>query len=751
MTNHQQTIKRTKFILITITLYFLGMTNLFAQSYPPGSIHGLFSINDFTQVCFSQGNLQYKPSINTWRFAENQWDFAGSDNWNMTDTCSYWIDLFGWGTSGYNHGAQCYQPWSSSTNDTYYWPYGICGANLYDNSGQADWGYNAILNGSNLENIGWRTLSLAEWSYIFNTRSTPSGIRYVKAQVNNVNGVILLPDNWNANYYSFNSTNNPTAGYNSNVISVTQWATLEQYGAVFLPAAGGREYISISGVGTSGSYWSSKCMPGDDAWLNAYLGVTFSNSSLYSSTWSTSLYHWGCSVRLARATQDYTFIIEAAPNSAEGGIVSGGGVFIDGNECTLTATASEGYHFLNWTEDGEMVSMDATYTFIANRNRLLVANFVVNFEGNVPLGAINGKFTVNSNGNGVYFSQGNLQYKASTNTWRFAEEQYDFIGSANSNISSSYSGWIDLFGWGTSGYNHGANCYQPWSTSTVDGDYYAYGSNTFNLYDQTGQADWGWNAILNGSNMENRGWHTLTSDEWWYLFYSRNTLTGIRFAKAQVNNVNGVILLPDDWNAIYYSLNNTNMGAASYSSNVISASQWAIIEQYGAVFLPAASYRGETLVVDLSRGYGVYWSSSFANSSNYARSILFNDSEYFDIRSSFPRSYGISVRLVRDFQDYSYDIDVTPSSEEGGVVSGGGTYIEDSECTLTATANEGYHFYTWTENGEVVSTNATYTFIVTRDRTLMASFVANGGGTASSSPTGSINGKFSVNSNGDKV
>ena len=86
-------------------------------------------------------------------------------------------------------------------------------------------------------------------------------------------------------------------------------------------------------------------------------------------------------------------------------------------------------------------------------------------NSNVPTGAIDGKFSINEDGGQVYFSQGNLQYQASSNTWKFAENQYDYVGSTNSNISSTYSGWIDLFGWGTSGYNHGANCYQPWSTS----------------------------------------------------------------------------------------------------------------------------------------------------------------------------------------------------------------------------------------------------------------------------------------------
>ena len=64
-------------------------------------------------------------------------------------------------------------------------------------------------------------------------------------------------------------------------------------------------------------------------------------------------------------------------------------------------------------------------------------------------GALPGKFTINAQGDQVVFSQGNLQYKASIDMWRFAKNQYDTIGSRNANISPAYTGWIDLFGWGS--------------------------------------------------------------------------------------------------------------------------------------------------------------------------------------------------------------------------------------------------------------------------------------------------------------
>ena len=184
---------------------------------------------------------------------------------------------------------------------------------------------------------------------------------------------------------------------------------------------------------------------------------------------------------------------------------------------------------------------------------LLCVAGVTNLKAQAPQGAINGVFTINENGDRVYFSQGNLQYQASTDTWRFAEHQCDYTGNDNENISQSYDGWIDLFGWGTSGYNHGASCYQPWSTSTNNSDYYAYGSYANNLYNQTGQADWGYNAISNGVNQENSGWRTLTQAEWYYVFNTRSTVSGIRYAKAQVNGVNGVMLFPDNWNSSYYN------------------------------------------------------------------------------------------------------------------------------------------------------------------------------------------------------
>ena len=61
-----------------------------------------------------------------------------------------------------------------------------------------------------------------------------------------------------------------------------------------------------------------------------------------------------------------------------------------------------------------------------------------------------------------------------------------------------------------------------------------------------------------------------------------------------------------------------------------------------------------------------------------------------------------------------------------GTVTGTGTYEMGTTCTLTAIANEGYTFLYWIENETVVSTDATYSFVVIEDRNLVAGFIVPG-------------------------
>ena len=162
--------------------------------------------------------------------------------------------------------------------------------------------------------------------------------------------------------------------------------------------------------------------------------------------------------------------------------------------------------------------------------------------------------------------------------------------------------------------------------------------------------DWGNNSISNGGNIPNT-WRTLSNDEWTYIFYSRNTNSGIRYAKARVNGINGIILLPDDWNSEIYNLNEINSDMANYSSNQISTNIWnSRFEANGAVYLPAACLRLWSFVYDIGLR-GNYWSSTADFSDDeYSHLLWFDDSNIGASSWICSRTYGQSVRLVYDVE-----------------------------------------------------------------------------------------------------
>ena len=301
-----------------------------------------------------------------------------------------------------------------------------------------------------------------------------------------------------------------------------------------------------------------------------------------------------------------------------------------------------------YNEEGEKVTlsagpippMSAFFVKLTETTNIISSYYPISYAR--PAGALKGKFTVNSNGDQVRFSQGNLQYIGSAGTpyWKFADKQWETLGNNGQGSTSQYVD-RDLFGWGTSGYNHGAVCYQPWSTSQTNSDYYAYNSQYRDLNYSTGQADWGYNAISNGDNQENSGWRTLTNDEWTYILNGRNTASGIRFAMGSVNGVDGVILLPDNWSTSTYTLTGANNDYGNFMNNTISATDWTtILEANGAVFLPKTVGReGTSITTDCN-----YWSSTHS-SGNYSYCIYI--AGYIGYSNTVNnRSTGNVVRLV---------------------------------------------------------------------------------------------------------
>lgn len=242
-------------------------------------------------------------------------------------------------------------------------------------------------------------------------------------------------------------------------------------------------------------------------------------------------------------------------------------------------------------------------------------------------------FTTNaSTGTKAYFASGNLQWSPrSGGTWRIAEHQYDMIGDGTiGNVSGSgnqfindseYNGWIDQFGYGTSGWSGSdATAYQPNSISKSSNDYIKH-----SFTGDYANADWGvYNEIYNpnrGRNDAAGTWRTPTIDEYKNVVgkdASNPRTSTNRYAKAKVGDIFGMIIIPDNWVSATYSLSNINDSKASFTSNVISYADWDnYLEPSGCVFLPAAGYRegASTLKyldnTDPSKANAYYWTSVY--------------------------------------------------------------------------------------------------------------------------------------------
>ena len=344
-----------------------------------------------------------------------------------------------------------------------------------------------------------------------------------------------------------------------------------------------------------------------------------------------------CEVGSATGTIDCTYF-DLTDNYNSGSItINGGSVTAAGGEGAMAIGAGKNYDAQGTLALGNGV------TIYGGDSKQIMDNVITGPTDNVvnrfrymqttppEIKTLKGRFSVAADKQ-VTFSPGNLQYKASTSIWAFAENQYDFVGSDNANISSTYDGWIDLFGWGTSGYNDK----QPYMTSDTD---YDYGDGTNDL---TGtNYDWGaYASISNGGNMD---WRTLSAAEWDYLLQTRDGAAS-KHGNATVAGNKGLVLLPDKWQlpeGLSFTADPTD-----WTTNTYTAEQWAEMEAAGAVFLPASGNRGNngTIYNITTNCRGFYWTAS-ASDENRASFLDFREKQVAKNSTDY-RSIGFAVRLA---------------------------------------------------------------------------------------------------------
>jgi uncharacterized repeat protein (TIGR02543 family) len=361
----------------------------------------------------------------------------------------------------------------------------------------------------------------------------------------------------------------------------------------------------------------------------------------------------------------YTVTTSASPTA--GGTTTGGGTFSSGTSVTVTATTNTGYTFVNWTEGGTSVSTSASYTFTLSANRTLVANFSIN------------SYTVATSSSptagGTTSGGGTYNYGTSVTVTATPATGYQFVnwtqGGSAVSTSASYTFTASanrtlVANFSLLSYTITTSSSPTAGGSTSGGGTYNYGTSaTVSATPATGYQFVNWTE---------GGTAVSTSASYTFTVSANRTLL------ANFSLINYTVSTSSSPTA-----GGTTSGAGSYS--------------YGSL---------ATVIATPATGY------LFVNWTEGGTIVSTNVSYAFTVTGN--------RTIVANFSLITYTVSTSSSPTAGGTTSGGGTYNPNTSATVTATPASGYQFLNWTEGGTAVSTNASYTFLVYANRTLVASF-----------------------------
>ena len=565
-------------------------------------------------------------------------------------------------------------------------------------------------------------------------------------------------DNWRMPTYEewMELLNNTTStwttlnGINGRLFTASNGASL------FLPAAG---YFSSSDLhsGNSGYYWSGS-LDG-----TSYAKVLYANSGQMNS----DSRFYGQSVRAVRASQTSTttYIVTAKPNIVGGGALTN---TQQGQRCTVTAISNTGYTFNNWTENGNVVSTNASYTFTVTGNRTLVANFRECSELS-NLAVTNNSITSQSatvtwTGSDAGYIVQVMQYQATVFHESFENNGTTLPGGWTSVVGTGDGQWVVKTGDNSSSTGAHAGTYNVSCPHTSRNNTTYLISPAMDLSGTTSarlkfwmiNRKWGsdidechvyyrvnggdWNGPLFSTTEEHATWTEITVplqglatnyqigfmsvDQWGYGL----SLDDITVESCSWNTVYSSATSPYTFSGLTpnttYSVRVLNI--CENASNVIS---FTTLDAHTLTTSVSPSASG-SIACNPSAVNGVYDHGTQVRLTATANTgYTFKNWTENGAVVSTDASYTITMMgnrtLVANFVDNTanYTISASASLSNGGTVRGEGTYYGGTTCTLTASANDGYSFLNWTENGTVVSTESSYSFVVTGNRTLVANFV----------------------------
>lgn len=461
-----------------------------------------------------------------------------------------------------------------------------------------------------------------------------------------------------------------------------------------------------------------------------------------------------------------TYTITATANPTTGGTVSGAGTFEHGQTVTVTATANTGYTFTNWTENDEVVSTDEQYSFSATQNRNLVANFqIITYSISA---------TANPTEAGNITGDGEYPYGQTVTLNAIAAPGYSFINwtendavvSTDAEYSFTATASRTLVAnFETITYTITAIA-NPVDGGTVSGaDSFTYGAScTLTASANTGYQFVNWTGSDGSVVSSNASYSfTVTSNSTYQANFTKTTVTLLPWTENFDNGYSCAesawVYLHGEWaTPLRYekapNVTNYYWGAysdpycmelrASNSDNMVVLPQFD--EPLNKLKVSFRIGRGSA-----STGYTVKLgyvtdpsdASTFIALNNIATpssGLSHFDLYTYDLtqdnNSPSSSSYRLAIKYTMSGEDSwylddfdvrvpSYTITASANPAEGGNINGTGEYNHGETCTLTAIAEEGYHFVDWTENGTSVSSDAEYSFTATANRTLVANFEIN--------------------------
>lgn len=393
------------------------------------------------------------------------------------------------------------------------------------------------------------------------------------------------------------------------------------------------------------------------------------------------------------------------------GTTTGDGVYVYNDTVTVSAAVNEHYNFVCWKEFGNVVSTDQDYTFLADRNRVLLAVYIpdehtITASVNIPGAAtIEGAGTYYYNSTATLIATGTQHY-----TFRTWSENSQTV-SLDSLYSFVVTGDRDLVA------NFTLNHYVVTATTNIPGVGELTGEGTYlcgDLVTMTAQA----NLHASFVNWTENG--NVVSTEPTFSF----NIEGHRNLVANFNvegnhhwtpNVTPyphtmmlTAIIQIDGEEQY----SDQLEVGAFCEDVVRGSQRAqLISSTGRylVFMTIYGTNDETITFRLyDHSIGEELDLDCINTLT-----MLQDQIIGSTNSPYALNFISSLFVT-----------AIASPEEGGTTIGGGPYEPGDTVYMDATPEPGYSFFNWTENDLIISTNAAFSFVITENRTLTANFVA---------------------------